>query len=67
MNKDKLKEEIKNSGITAKEVSETLGIDESTFYRKMARSKKTFSVEEAAKIVNLLSISNNIACDIFLT
>ena len=61
-----LKDKIKASGKSIKNVIEALNIDESTFYRKLSNAKKSFSVEEAQIIVSTLELSNTEASQIFL-
>ena len=61
-----LKDKIKEKGVSIKDVISALKIDESTYYRKLSNKKKTFSVEEAQILVNLLELSNQEASKIFL-
>lgn len=67
MNVQKFKTAAESRGITVKSIIECLGIDESTYYRKLGRSKNTFSVEEAQKLSALLNLNNAEARDIFLS
>lgn len=60
---EKLLGKIEQKGFSNKEIAEKLNIAESTFYRKLKR--KSFSVEEAQKMSELLSLSATEAYEIF--
>lgn len=60
---EKLLGKIEQKGFSNKEIAEKLDIAESTFYRKLKR--KSFSVEEAQKMSELLSLSAAEAYEIF--
>lgn len=56
-NKNKFKAQLVLSGITAKELAQKLGIDESTFYRKINEEGR-FSRQEINTIIEVLKIEN---------
>ena len=60
---EKLLGKIEQKGFSNKEIAEKLNIAESTFYRKLKR--RSFSVEEAQKMSELLSLSAAEAYEIF--
>ena len=62
---DILKDKIHNRGYTIKDVAVCIGTDESTFYRKLRNSEKSFSVEEAKAIKDLLKLTANETTHIF--
>ena len=63
---ERIKIRMKEMDLTVKDVVNALGIDESTYYRKMANSGKTFSVEQAQKLSVLLDLTKQEASEIFL-
>lgn len=64
VNTQKLKGVIVEKGTTQQAVADNIGIDRSTFYRKM-KNGGTFSVEEAAKIALAVPLTKNEAMEIF--
>ena len=60
-----LKGKIHDRGYTIKDVAVRIGTDESTFYRKLRNSEKSFSVEEAKAIKDLLGLTANETTHIF--
>lgn len=60
-----LKDAIKNSPHTIDSLSEAIGIDKSTFYRKLERGGTTFTVEQANAIKEELGLSAVDAQQIF--
>jgi predicted transcriptional regulator len=65
INTEELKRQITAAGLTIGEISELLGIDHSTFYRKMKCGGETFTVGQMHKIVEVLHLSNDEAKFIF--
>lgn len=63
---ERIKIRMNEKDLTVKDVVNALGIDESTYYRKMANSGKTFSVEQAQKLSVLLDLTKQEASEIFL-
>lgn len=62
----KLKGKITERSMTQEEVAEKIGIDSSTFSRKMKANGLTFTVGQMHKIANVLSLTNQEAVQIFL-
>lgn len=62
----KLKGVLAERGITHERLAEEIGIDKSTISRKMSSNGLKFSIEEVHKIVEVLSLSQSDAVDIFL-
>lgn len=63
VNKNKLKAKIFENGTTSKKIAEKLGIDISTYYRKLNKSKIT--VREAQVIAKELSFDTSDILSIF--
>lgn len=61
-----LKMRMSAKGITVSDLAKNLGIDESTYYRRMSNDGDTFTVGEVQKIVETLRISKRDATAIFL-
>ena len=62
---ERIKIRMNEMDLTVKDVVNALGIDESTYYRKMANNGKTFSVEQAQKLSILLDLTKQEASEIF--
>lgn len=60
-----LNDAIKRSKKTKAEVAASICMDESTFYRKMAKNGSTFTVEQACRITETLGIDADTAQNIF--
>ena len=60
-----LRDAIKNSSHSISSLSSAIGIDESTFYRKLSRNGSTFTLEQADLIKRELGLSAKVAQDIF--
>lgn len=56
-NADKLKAILKEKGMSIEEVSKLIGIDKSTFYRKLASDGATFTIGEVDKMSKALSLT----------
>lgn len=54
---DELKKRIYEKGFNINEISHSLGINTSTFYRKMKSGGDSFSIGEAKKISELLNLT----------
>ena len=61
-----LKKTIEDKNMTIEGVSKSMGINPSTFYRKLERQGKNFTVEQMQKIGAILALSKSDLCDIFL-
>lgn len=64
VNLSKLKEIIDGKSTTYKDVADLIGIDKSTFYRKI-KNGGDFSVKEAQKMVEGMSLTKEEAIEIF--
>lgn len=56
-NADKLKATLKEKGVSIEEVSKLIGINKSTFYRKLASDGATFTIGEVDKMSKALSLT----------
>ena len=65
MNINKLKGKIVEQGLNIEQVADMIGVDRSTFYRKMNNADK-ITIGEAARIKDALMLSDSDAYDIFL-
>lgn len=65
-NMDKLRGKMAEKRITQEELAERIGIDPSTFCRKMKTEGVTFTVGQMHKIVEVLNLSSTEAVSIFL-
>ncbi len=64
-NMNKLRGRIIEAGLSIDDIAESLQINRSTMYRKLADNGLSFTVREVAKIVNELSLSPDDAFAIF--
>lgn len=65
MNINKLKGKIVEKGLNIEQVADMIGVDRSTFYRKLNNADK-ITIGEAARIKEALLLSDGDAYDIFL-
>ncbi|MDR1094323.1 MAG: XRE family transcriptional regulator [Clostridiales bacterium] len=65
VNLNKLKGKIVENGYSIEAIAVKIGINKSTFYRKMNENGDTFSIKEANAIVELLKLSSTDAAAIF--
>lgn len=63
---DALKKKITDRGMTQENLAKSIGIDNSTFYRKINSDALTFSIGQMHKIADVLSLSPEDATKIFL-
>mgnify|MGYP005773395179 CR=1 FL=1 len=61
-----LKRRMHERGKTSTQIAEALGVNESTYYRKMANKGQTFTVAQVQVLTALLGLSNDEARQIFL-
>lgn len=66
MNVNKLKGKMVELGINTDTLAEMIGVDRATLYRKFNNADK-FTIGEAMGIKTALSLSNQDACEIFLS
>lgn len=62
---NKLKGKIVEKGLNVEQVASYIGIDDSTFYRKLNNSGETFTIREANMICEFLELSRREALAIF--
>lgn len=67
VNVNKLKGKIVENGYTIPEIAEKVGLDKSTFYRKLNAEGETFTIREANDICKALKLSKQDAMDIFFS
>lgn len=67
VNINALRKSITEKGMTQESVAKAIGVDASTFTRKMKSEGLSFSIGQMHKIVDVLSISKEQATDIFLS
>lgn len=61
----KLKGKIVEKGLNVEKVANSIGIDHSTFYRKLNGQGETFTIKEANLICSTLELDRNEAMSIF--
>lgn len=66
VNTQKLKGKILEKRFTQESVAEAIGIDKSTFYRKMKLGGTSFTIKEVNAIVRTLKLSKEEVEEIFL-
>lgn len=67
VNVSKLRGKIVESGLSNEKVAEALGIDGSTFFRKLKADGLSFSIGQMHGMVDVLHLTPAEACDIFLS
>lgn len=67
MNVQALKRKILDCGYSIVEFSDKVSIDRSTFYRRLEKDGNSFTIEEALRIKDVLSLTDAEAYSIFLT
>ncbi len=67
VNVNKLKGKIVEKGYSATMIADYLGMDKSTFYRKLAESGDTFTIKQAEEMSKKLDLSREEVMDIFFT
>ena len=66
MDTQKLKDKISNLGTNVESVAREIGVDKSSFYRKLNNGEK-FTIGEARRIKSALFLSDSEANEIFLS
>lgn len=67
VNTNKLKGKIAECGLTNETFAKAIGIDNSTFFRKMKSKGLAFSIGQMHRMADILSLSPQEASDIFLS
>lgn len=65
MNTQMLRGRIVEANTTQEAIADTIGMNRSTFYRKMKKQGNTFTVEEMNKIVKSIPLNKEDAISIF--
>ena len=66
MNVNKLKGKLVEKGLNIKDISKSLGISPSTFYRKISKKDgETFSIKEAKSIISIIELNTKDIQEIF--
>ena len=65
VNIEKLKREIDKKNSSIEEISEQIGIDKSTFYRRLESKGRKFTIEEVIKISSILNVDRKKVDEIF--
>lgn len=65
VNIKELRRKISEKGFTIEQFSEIIGMDASTFYRKIKSNGESFTVGEIRKMVEVLELKNDEAPKIF--
>lgn len=66
-NMQKLRGKIVEVGITQEAVADLIGVDRSTFYRKVKSEGTSFTIGEVHKIVSAIRLTQQEAVEIFLS
>lgn len=67
VNVARLKGKVVEKGMNGEMLSDALGIDQSTYYRKLKDAGKNFTVNQVFTIVKTLSLTKEEAIDIFFS
>ena len=67
VNVNKLKAKMVENGINVDEISDMIGVDRATFYRRLANNGETFSIKEADMIINVLNLTKDEVNSIFFS
>ncbi len=67
MNINKLRGKIIENGMTVNDVASYIGMDRSTFYRKLNNEGETFTIKEVNLIRDVLNLTVDEAVSIFFT
>lgn len=65
-NMEKLREKMSNLKLSPEDMAREIGVDPSTFYRKLKAEGINFTVGQMHKIVEVLNLSREEAASIFL-
>lgn len=63
---NRLKGKTVEKGLTGEKMAIALGIDQSTYYRKLGDGGGTFTISQVARIAEILSLTNEERTEIFL-
>lgn len=66
-NTERLKIALQERHITIDQASKRIGVNPSTFYRKMSRDCDTFTVAEVGELVKMMNLDSKSMQDIFFS
>lgn len=66
MDVQRLKTKISEAHLTGEEIAAALGVDPSTYYRKISAAGENFTVAQAKTLARILGLSPREAAKIFL-
>lgn len=66
-NMQKLRGKIVEAGTTQESIADRIGIDRSTFYRKVKAEGESFTIGEVHKLVAAIPLTQQEAVEIFLS
>lgn len=67
VNVNKLKAKLVEVGMNVEELSEKIGMDRATLYRRLSSNGETFSIKEADSIINELGLTKEEVNAIFFS
>lgn len=67
VNVNKLKAKLVENGMNVEDLSERIGMDRATLYRRLSSNGDTFSIKEADKIIKELSLTKDEVNAIFFS
>lgn len=67
VNVNKLKAKMVENEINVDEISDMIGVDRATFYRRLANNGETFSIKEADMIISALNLTKDEVNSIFFS
>lgn len=67
VNVRKLRGKIVENGLTVELLADAVGINRSTFYRRLAENGEPFTIKESDSIVDALHLTADEAMDIFFS
>lgn len=62
---NRLKGKVVERGLTGEKMAKSIGVDQSTYYRKIGEGGGSFTIAQAIAISNILSLSEKERTDIF--
>lgn len=65
VNVNKLRGKIVENGLSVEEIADKIGIDRSTFYRRLNSGGENFLIKEVDAIAKILNLTSNEAATIF--
>lgn len=66
MDVQRLRQKVADSALTCEEIAAAIGVDPSTYYRKINAAGENFTVAQAKKLATVLRLTHAEASEIFL-